>query len=333
MPSPSQPAADLHRSAIVIDGLNASWFLEARVFERLHAGGVTAVHATIAAWHDRASTQRLLDTMQRLLEARRDLVLPVRSTGDIRRAKRSGQLGVIYGFQDIAPLDGDLAQLEIYGQLGVRVVQLTYNEANAAGFGCAAAEDRGLTGFGRDAIAEMNRLGMLIDLSHCGPRTTLEAIRRSRQPVAITHANATVTANVPRNKPETILRELAERGGVVGAAAVPLLLNGTTRATLADYIRAIDDLMRIAGEEHVGLGPDFMEAMPAEIATAALASVPEPQRGLLASMQPPQGFASASEFPNLTEALLESGYAPDTIRRVLGENWLRLYERVWPARP
>lgn len=322
-------AAQLHADSIIIDGLNASYFLDERVLERLHRGGVTAVNATIAAWHIPAETLALIAAFSKLAEARADVVMPVRTVADIATAKASHRVGLIMGFQDTAPIGDDLGLLATYHSLGVRVVQLTYNFANRVGAGCLAPEDGGLTPFGREVVREMNRLGILVDVSHCGPRTTLDAIATSEQPIAITHSNARRFFDHPRNKSEEAIRALVARGGVIGAVAFGGMLTRRLPATLADYVAAIDDLVALAGVDHVGLGPDFMEEMPAEVAAQMLKGLPPAILQQFQALPPTQGFESVAAFPNVTAALLAHGYPPDDVRQIMGGNWLRLYAEVW----
>lgn len=318
-----------HRDNIVVDGLNASWFLEPSTLRRLHQGGVTAVNATLAAWHGRAETLDLIGEVYGNLARHGDLAFQVLSVTDIHKAKASNRVGIIFGFQDTAPIEGKLHQLEIYHRLGVRIMQLTYNSATPSGYGCQAPEDKGLTGFGREAIAEMNRLGILLDLSHCGPRTTLEAIDASAKPVAITHANAAAFLASPPNKNDEALQACTAKGGVIGAIAVPVLIARTMPARLADYFSAIDDLVERVGPDHVALGPDFMEDMPMEVLEASVRDLPPAAIAAYAAMPPTVGFESVTEMPKVTEGLLARDYSPEDVRKIIGGNWLRLYEQVW----
>jgi membrane dipeptidase len=322
-------ADQLHISSIVIDGLNASYFLDERVFERLHRGGVTAVNATIAAWQTPDETLALIGAVGKLIEARADIVMPVRTVADIAKAKASQRTGVILGFQDSAPIGDDLRLLTVYHSLGVRVMQLTYNFANRVGAGCQAPEDTGLTAFGRQVVEEMNRLGILVDVSHCGPRTTLDAIASSARPIAITHSNLRRFLDHPRNKSEEAVRALVGHGGVIGAVAFGALVTRRVPATLADYVTAIDDLVALAGLDHVGLGPDFMEEMPAEVADQVLKGLSSEILQQFQAMPPTQDFESAATFPNVTAALLSHGYSAEETRKIIGGNWLRLYTEVW----
>lgn len=322
-------ALSLHRESIVIDGLNASYFAAPIVLARLHAGGITAVNATLAAWHDLPATMALIADMHGVLRRHSDQVMQVMTIDDIGTAKRSGRVGLIFGFQDTSPIGDNLGLLSVYRALGIRIMQLTYNHRNLVGSGCLEPTDEGLTAFGRQVVAEMNRLGILIDLSHCGPRTTWEAIKLSQQPVAITHANPFARCPNPRNKDDALLKAVAAKGGVVGAVIFPPLLTGRPQATLTDYLDTLDYLVALVGIDHVGLGPDFMEEMPSEVAAQALRGMPAGVLQQFMAVQPTVGFESIAACANVTAGLLQRGYAVDAIQKIIGGNWLRLYRRVW----
>jgi microsomal dipeptidase-like Zn-dependent dipeptidase len=322
-------AATLHRESIVIDGLNASHFLDPKILERLEAGGVTMVHATVAAWHDLRETMDLIAAHQALFSRYPGRIMPVREAQDIHRAKGSGRVGVLFGFQGTDPIEDNLQMLTVYRDLGIRIMQLTYNATNRVGSGYRVPEDHGLTPFGREVIAEMNRLGILIDLSHCGDRTTNEAIEASGRPVAITHANSRRFSNQARNKSPETLRALAGRGGMVGAMAFPFVLTGQPQASLQDFLGAIEDLVDLVGIDRVGLGPDFMEEMPRQVKSEALAGFDDDTAARFLSVRKVEGFGSVSEFPAVTAGLLARGWTPENVQKVLGKNWLRFYEEAW----
>jgi len=314
---------------LFIDGLNASWHIEDAPFRHLAEGRVAAVNATVAANHD---ANFALDMIGRLLERiddRGEGALLVQGTDDIHRAAETGAVGYIIGFQDSEPLGGRPYLVPVFHRLGVRVVQLTYNFENAVGCGCQCSEDTGLTGVGRAMIRALNKWGILIDLSHCGDRTAWEALEASERPVAISHANLRTTSDHPRNKPPELVEAVAEFGGIVGAVAFPPLLRPDGAGTVEDYLGAIDDLVTLVGPRHVGLGPDFMEAMPKEIAASVLAGLPDVTLDSFQGVRPLDGFASPADFPGLATALIRHGYGEADARLILGENWLRLYEESW----
>ena len=191
------------------------------------------------------------------------------------------------------------------------------------------------TNFGVDAIKEMNRLGILIDLSHVGDRTTLEAIELSEKPVAITHANARAFVNHVRNKTDEALSRLVEKGGVIGANAFPAFFENTFDATLADYVDAIDDLVQRVGTDHVGIGTDYTQDQSKVFFDWIFS-----QQGTKYQERPivypdplihPQGMETPDKFPNLAGELLRRGYSETDMIKILGGNWIRLFQQVWEA--
>src|SRR5690349_12151093 len=210
----------LHDRLTAIDGLQYSnW--DRALFEELKAGGLSAVHATLAYWEDTRATLRLIGDWHRRFERHGDLILQGRSADDVVAAKASGRIAIFFGFQNCSPIEEDLGLVQIFHELGVRFMQLTYNNQSVLGGGCYEKEDSGLTRFGREVIAEMNRVGMVVDLSHSGERTTLEAIAASTRPVVISHANPTFLHENVRNKSGRVLRALAESGGMLGFSLYP----------------------------------------------------------------------------------------------------------------
>ena len=329
-------ARRIYDEAIVIDGLNVSNWESDAVFERLRAGNVTAINATVATWENFLQTMAHLSAWMRRFRERDD-ILQVKETADIHAAKELGKTGIILGFQNASPIENDLDRLGLFLALGVRVIQVTYHETNLLGSGCWERNDAGLSNFGVDAVREMNRLGIVVDLSHVGPKTTLDAIEVSEQPVAITHANARTFCGHRRNKEEEALVALAEKGGVVGATSFANFLPKGFDSTVEDFVDAIDDMVERIGIDHVAIGTDSTHDQPLEFwhyissqqgtkfpSTFADGSIPYTEL----SFQP-QGIDSPAEFPNLADALANRGYSGEDITRLLGGNWMRLFERVW----
>jgi membrane dipeptidase len=329
-------ARKIYDEAIVIDGLNVSNWESDAVFERLRAGNITAINATVATWENFVQTMAHLAAWMRRFRARQDIV-QVKETADIHAAKKLGKTGIILSFQNASPIENELDRLGLFLALGVRVIQLTYHETNLLGSGCWERNDCGLSNFGIDAVREMNRLGIVIDLSHVGPKTTMDAIEISEQPVAITHANARSFCGHPRNKEEEALKLLAEKGGVVGATSFANFLPKGFDSTVEDFVDAIDDMVERIGLDHVAIGTDSTHDQPLEFwhyivsqqgtkfpSTFADGSVPYTEL----SFQP-RGIDSPAEFPNLAEALANRGYKAEEIAKLLGGNWMSLFERVW----
>ena len=230
---------DDDNSNIMIDGLNVSNWDSPAVYQSLAAGGVTATNATIATWENYRET---LDHVQAWLQRFAncgETLMQIKTTEDILEAQKTSKVGVILGFQNATPIENDLGHLEIFYALGVRIIQLTFHERNLLGDGCWESANAGLSNFGRDAVREMNRLGILIDLSHVGERSTLETIDYSEKPVAVTHANCRVYYDNPRNKTDEAVKLLAARGGVVGATAIASFLRTQFESTLEDFVDAV----------------------------------------------------------------------------------------------
>ena len=329
-------ARRIYDEAIVIDGLNVSNWESDAVFERLRAGNVTAINATVATWENFLQTMEHMSAWMRRFRERDD-ILQVKETADIHAAKKLGKTGIILGFQNASPIENDLDRLGLFLALGVRVIQVTYHETNLLGSGCWERNDAGLSNFGVDAVREMNRLGIVVDLSHVGPKTTLDAIEVSEQPVAITHANARTFCGHRRNKEEEALVALAEKGGVVGATSFANFLPRGFDSTVEDFVDAIDDMVERIGIDHVAIGTDSTHDQPLEFwhyissqqgtkfpSTFADGSIPYTEL----SFQP-QGIDSPAEFPNLADALANRGYSGEDITKLLGGNWMSLFERVW----
>ena len=332
----STEARKIYDEAIVIDGLSISNWESDAVFRRLRAGNITAINATVATWENFVQTMAHLSAWMRRFRERDD-ILQVKETEDIYAAKEQGKTGIILSFQNASPIENELDRLGLFLALGVRVIQLTYHETNLLGSGCWERTDGGLSNFGVDAVREMNRLGIVIDLSHVGPKTTMDAIEMSEQPVAITHANARSFCGHPRNKEEDALKLLAEKGGVVGATSFANFLPRGFDSTVEDFVDAIDDMVDRVGIDHVAIGTDSTHDQPLEFwhyigsqqgtkfpSTFADGSVSYTEL----SFQP-KGIDSPVEFPNLAEALVNRGYSAEDITKLLGGNWLNLFERVW----
>ncbi len=327
----------VYKGAVVIDALNVSNWESPAVYESLRAGGVTAINATVATWENYRETLDNMAVWRRRFSEYEDSLLPVEIREDILQAKRDGKVGIIFGFQNASPIENNLDRLGLFHSLGVRIIQLTYHERNLLGNGCFERRDEGLSNFGVDAVREMNSLGILIDLSHVGDRTTVEAIELSDKPVAISHANARRYFDHPRNKTDEALKLLAERGGVVGATAIASFLRTQFESTLDDYVDAIDDLVERVGIDHVGIGTDFTQDQPesfwkyisSQQGTKFPAKNTNPSIRYDEIALYPRGLETPEKFPNLAGALMKRSYQVDDVIKILGGNWLRLFREVW----
>jgi membrane dipeptidase len=320
----------LHDEAIVIDGLEISNWGEA-VLRNMRRGGLTAVNCTISILENFRQTIVNIAWWHRAFSRHADMIAPVRTVGDIRQAKRSGKTGIIFGFQNTTAIEDDLSLLSILHELGVRVMQLTYMEANLVGQGCLERIDSGLTSFGLEVVEEMNRLGILIDLSHVGYRTTMDAIEASKKPVVFTHANPKSLCDHPRNKPDDAIRALVRKGGVMGATVFPPFLPAGNKSTIMDFMDVVDYLVKMVGIEHVAIGTDFTEGQTKAFFDWILTgkSKKGPALTLDHPLKNPEGIQGPADFPNMTQAFLSRGYAEADVKKILGENWMRVFSEVW----
>ena len=333
--SAKDAAKQIYDAAIVIDALNVSNWSSPAVYQSLHAGGITAINATSAVWENYPQAMDNIAAWLHRFKEHDDILILVKTSADILQAKQEGKVGIILGWQNASPIENHISRLDLFHALGVRIIQITYNERNLLGNGCYERRDEGLTNFGIDAIKEMNRLGILIDLSHVGDRTTLEAIEHSEKPVAITHANARAFVNHVRNKTDEALSRLVEKGGVIGANAFPAFFENTFDATLSDYADAIDDLVQRVGINHVGIGTDYTQDQPKAFFDWIFS-----QQGTKYKERPivypdplihPQGMETPDKLPNLSDELQSRGYTETDMTKILGGNWLNLFQRVWAA--
>jgi membrane dipeptidase len=322
-------AGSLHDEAIVIDGLIISNFSRA-VFADMRAGGLTAANCTCAVWEGFRGAMDNIARWQRWFAENADLILPVRSTADILRAKREGRTGIILGWQNLAAIEDRIEYLGLFKALGVGVMQIAYNTQNLVGTGCYESRDGGLSDFGREVVHEMNRLGILCDLSHVGGRTSEEVIRHSRKPVAYTHVLPAGLKAHPRNKSDDELRFIADHGGFVGVTMFPPFLAQGSAATVDDFVAAIEYVIDRIGGERVGIGTDFTQDQDAAFfeylcrdkGTGRLVT-------RFGEIVNPAGLRTIGEFPNLTRAMERRGWPAERILGVIGGNWLRFLAEAW----
>lgn len=319
----------LHDQLIVIDGLNVSNFGRS-VFEDMRKGGVTAANCTSCVWENFAETMRNFARWKAWFRDNADLITQVYTTQDIARAKREGKTGIILGWQNSSAIEDRIEYLPLFHELGLRIVQLTYNTQNWVGSGCYESRDSGLSDFGRDVLAEMNRLGILCDLSHVGAKTSEDAILASKQRVAYSHCLPAGLKAHPRNKSDEQLRFIADRGGFVGVTMFPAFLKRGPAATVDDYVEAIEYVINLCGEDVVGIGTDFTQ----EYGRAFFDWITHDKgsgRKLVdfGEVLNPEGMRRIGDFPNLTAAMQRHGWPQARIEKVMGGNWLQLLKDVW----
>ncbi len=351
--APGYPAAAYGR-AIVIDALGGPGDYDASAAEDAplsahavadaRASGLTAVNLTVSAVGN--GPGKFEATIANIARADREFALHpdtfvrVLAGRDLRAAKDSRRLGIVYGFQDTSMLEGDLGRLELFAGLGVRIVQPTYNRRNLMGDGCLEPADGGLSLLGRALIAELDRQRLLLDLSHAGPRTIAEGIAAARGPLAITHTGCRALADLPRNTSDASLRALADKGGVAGIYWMSFL-RSSGQPNAADLIRHIEHAVDVCGEDHVGLGTDGpISAAPMDEAFRAAHRADVERRvkaGISAPGESPDVFNVIPEynaprrFLLLADDLARRGWPASRIEKLVGGNFARLFAEVWGA--
>jgi membrane dipeptidase len=332
-----------HEDLIVFDGLVLpNWGRDGRehmrpddnareLFESMRKGGLTAANCSCSVWEDFEGTMRKIAMWKMWLRTYGNLIRLCRTTEDIRAAKREGRVGIVLGWQNTSAVEDQIHYLELFYELGIRVVQLTYNSQNLVGSGCYEATDSGLSDFGRELVRELNRLHIAIDLSHVGPKTCDDAIRFSEAPVCYSHVAPRALKNHQRNKTDAQLRTIVERGGFVGVTMFPPFTRNGSDSTLGDYIEALEYVINLVGEESVGVGTDFGWGNPHQPVYWTHDKGYARQLADFGPKRFPSDLQGYADYPNITKAMLERGWSRSRIRKIWGESWLGFLGRVWGA--
>ncbi len=339
-----------YAEAIVIDALGGPGEytaeplapLSAKALDDVRASGLTAVNLTVSGVgsyaRDADETIRNIAYWNAQIAAHPEHLLQVRSAADLAMAKQSRRLGLVYGFQDATPLGEDPDRVALYDDLGVRVFQLTYNRRNLIGDGCLEPGNAGLSALGRTLVERLNERHLLIDLSHAGERTTREAIARSAKPVAISHTGCAALAALPRNKTDIELRELADKGGVVGIYLMPFLRT-QGQPTAEDLVAHIEHALQVCGEDHVGIGSDgtispidfndaFRRKHAADVADRRSRGISAPGEDADVYTFLPD-LNTADRLATLAALLARRGHSDARIGKIIGGNFARLFRETW----
>jgi len=352
---PAQAAAgDVFGRSIVIDGLGGPGNsmaedgapLAEAYLEDIRSSGLTAVHVTIlpvgSTPPDAAFAEAVMGIgrYEREIDRSPGVLSRIRRVADLAAAKASGRTGIIYGFQDGVAFETDLSRLDELYRLGIRIVQPTYNRRNLLGDGCLEPANAGLSKAGVEAVARMNELGILVDLSHCGRQTAADAIKASTRPVAFTHTGSAAQNDHPRNRTDAELRAVAEKGGVSGVFFMPFLSEGR-QPTAADVIRHLEHMIQVAGEDHVSIGTDggiSPEVLTPEFRERHAGFVRRRREaGISAPGETEDGFLFANELntprrlETLAGMLSARGHSDARIEKILGANLVRVFSDTWKA--
>lgn len=321
----------LHDRITVIDGLIVSDF-GPEIFRDMRKGGITAANCTCCIWENFTETMRNVMQWKAWFREYPELITQVRTTADIRRAKAEGKTGIILGWQNVSGMEDQIGYLELFKELGIGIIQMAYNTQNLVATGCYEARDGGLSEFGREVVSEMNRLGILCDLSHVGAVSGRDIILESKQPVAYSHCLPAGLKAHPRNKTDEELRFIIDHGGFVGVTMfTPFLARGVD-ATVEDYVEAMEYVINICGEERVGYGTDFTQGYDRDFFDWITHDKGYARRLTdFGKIQNPAGMETIGDTGNLTAAMERRGWSEARIERVMGENWVKLLGEVWGA--
>lgn len=337
-------SAALYRRAIVLDcnlGPDLSDKLPVPAEEiALYRGcGVTVMKTTMGGFN--SSFEDTVDEIafyQQVIETHPDVFMQVRRAEDFARAKRENRLGIIFSFEGVGMLEGKVERIGIFRHLGVRVMQLSYNDVSPFGSGVLAPPDsHGLTDLGRTAVEKMNGLGVAVDLSHANPATTLAAMEHSKKPVIMSHGGCAAVHPHPRNKTDEQLRALVQKGGVFGVYDLPYLTASPHQPNVTDYIDHMVHALSVCGEDHVGIGSD-QGIQPFDTSPKGMKEFQELEdkrhaAGVAAPEEDRPLYVEGMNVPNrceiIADHLLKRGYPARVTEKVLGANFVRVFTEIW----
>jgi microsomal dipeptidase-like Zn-dependent dipeptidase len=315
----------------LIDGLQYSNWSE-EVFQQLREGGVDAVHVTLVYHETFRETVARIERWNRWFEQWPNLIFQGFSVEDIKTARATGRTAIFFGSQNPSCIEDDIGLVEVLHRLGLRFMQLTYNNQSLLATGCYEVEDTGLTRMGREVVTEMNRVGMVVDMSHSGERSTLSALEHSVRPIAITHANPAIWHAARRNKSETVIGALAQTGGMLGFSLYPHHLKGGTACQLDDFCTMIARTAERFGTHFMGIGTDLCQNQPDSVVEWMRAGrwtksvdYGEGSKDAPGFPDMPSWFRDNRDFGNLSTGLRAVGFSGDEVAAIMGGNWERFF--------
>jgi membrane dipeptidase len=341
----SAQAKALYGRALILD-CNSAPPLEEHLplpqadLDLVRGSGINVIKMTLGGINsDFAHTVADIAQIQQLIEVHPDYFMQVRVASDMARAKREGKLGIILSFESADMHGGQVSSLEVFRGLGVRVMQLSYNRKSPFAAGVMEPNAGGLTALGRDAVREMNRLGIAVDLSHANAATTADALSVSTRPVVMTHAGCAAVHAHPRNKTDEQLRALAAKGGVVGIFDLPYLTASPRQPTVDDYLAHLEHALEVAGEDHVGIGSDVgidpFDTSPKGMAEFAKEVEERRAAGLSAPEEDRPVYVVGLNVPRrieiITDRLLQKGHSATATEKIIGGNFARVFTEIWSS--
>ncbi|WP_299604623.1 membrane dipeptidase [uncultured Tateyamaria sp.] len=310
-----------------------------KIFRQMREGGVDAVHVTVAYHENFRETVLNFEAWNRWFELYPDLIIKGSSVSDIDRAKADGRTAIFFGFQNPSPIEDDIGLVEIVHTLGARFMQLTYNNQSLLATGCYEDNDTGITRMGRQVIKEMNRVGLVVDMSHSADRSTIEAADISERPIAITHANPHDWHPALRNKRDDVIRAVTSNGGMLGFSLYPHHLKDGSKCTLQSFCEAVARTADRYGTDTIGIGSDLCQDQPDSVVEWMRVGrwSKEVDYGEGSAADPgfppqPDWFRDNRDFGNIENGLRATGMSEDEVAGIMGGNWYRFYaENFGPA--
>jgi membrane dipeptidase len=340
----SPAAAALYKRALILDcncgpaGVDGELSISQSFLAMNRECGVSVIKLSIAGINaDFAATVDEIAYFQRIIEIYPAYFMQVRVPADMEKAKSEGKLGIIFSFESADMFEGKVDRIELFRNLGVRVMQLSYNRKSPFGAGVMGPAGGGITPLGREAVAKMNAQGVALDVSHANPQTTADAIALSSKPVLMTHAGCASVHPHPRNKTDEQLRALAAKGGVMGIYDLPYLAASPKQPTTDDYMAHMEHALKVMGEDHVGVGSDA-SIEPFDTSAKGMEefnkSEMERQKAGLAAPEEDrptyvQGLNNPRRIEVIADQLLRRGYSERTAEKILGENFARVLREIW----
>ena len=317
-----------------IDNLQyCNWSRE--IFKINREAGLDAVHATIVYHEDYKELQKVINSWNKHFNENSDLIFLGKNYRDIEKAKKENKTAIFFGFQNCSPIEDDINLIEKVHQQGCRFMQLTYNNQSLLATGCYEKNDSGVTNFGREAIKEMNRVGIVVDMSHSAEQSTLDAIAISQKPIAITHGNPSFWHSAIRNKSNDLLKNLANSGGMLGLSIYPHHLKNGTDCTLESFCEMAAKTAEIMGVKNMGIGSDLCINHPDSVVEwmrngtwSKTKNYGEGSKNKPEFPKQPDWFLDARGFNNLESGLKKIGFKEDEINGILGNNWYNFYKGI-----
>ena len=317
---------------MIVDNLQyANW--SEKIFRQMREGGVDAVHVTISYHENFRETVLNFEQWNRWFEQYPDLIMKGLWAEDIDRARETGRTAIFFGFQNPSPIEDDIGLVEIVHSLGARFMQLTYNNQSLLATGCYEKEDTGITRMGRQVIKEMNRVGLVVDMSHSADRSTIEAAEISERPIAITHANPHAWHPALRNKRHEVLKAVTDAGGMLGFSLYPHHLKNKSDCTLQSFCEMIARAADSYGVHNLGIGSDLCQDQPDSVVEWMRVGrwSKEIDYGEGSASAPgfppmPSWFQDNRDFGNIVEGLAQTGLSQSEVNGIMGENWHRFYK-------